>query len=104
MLEYKLKDRGKYFVKVDKWFPSSQICCNCGNHHKLLLSERIYKCSCGNVIDRDYNAAINIKNKGIEMLKNSIRTIKNRDGIAQIYACGLCVRPESTSVEIGSKD
>lgn len=69
MLEYKLNDRGKYFIKVDKWFPSSQICCKCGNQYKLLLSERTYKCSCGNVIDRDYNAAINIKNKGIEMLK-----------------------------------
>lgn len=69
MLEYKLNDRGKYFIKVDKWFPSSQICCKCGNQHKLLLSERTYKCSCGNIIDRDYNAAINIKNKGIEMLK-----------------------------------
>ena len=69
MLEYKLNDRGKYFIKVDKWYPSSQICCRCGSKHKLLLSDRIYKCSCGNVIDRDYNAAINIKNKGIEMLK-----------------------------------
>lgn len=69
MLAYKLNDKGKYFIKVDKWFPSSQICCKCGNQHKLLLSERIYKCSCGNVIDRDYNAAINIKNKGMEMLK-----------------------------------
>ena len=69
ILEYKLNDRGKYFIKVDKWFPSSQICCKCGNQHKLLLSERTYKCSCGNVMDRDYNAAINIRNKGIEMLK-----------------------------------
>ena len=33
MLEYKLSDRGKYLVKVDKWFPSSQICHNCGTLH-----------------------------------------------------------------------
>lgn len=68
MLEYKLNDRGKYFIKVDKWYPSSQICCKCGARHKLLLSDRMYKCECGNIIDRDYNAAINILNKGLEQI------------------------------------
>lgn len=37
MLEYKLADRGKYFVKVDKWYPSSQICSCCGNQKNLHL-------------------------------------------------------------------
>lgn len=68
LLEYKLKDRGKYFIKVDKWYSSSQICCKCGSKHKLLLSDRIYKCECGNVIDRDYNAAINILNEGLKQV------------------------------------
>lgn len=67
-LKYKLKDRGKYFIKVDKWYPSSQICCKCGSKHKLLLSDRIYKCECGNVMDRDYNAAINILNEGLKQI------------------------------------
>lgn len=68
LLEYKLKDRGKYFIKVDKWYPSSQICCKCGSKHKLLLSDRTYRCECGNVIDRDYNAAINILNEGLKQI------------------------------------
>ena len=68
MLEYKLNDRGKYFVKVEKWYPSSQICCKCGSKHKLLLSDRVYKCECGNIIDRDYNAAINILNEGLKQI------------------------------------
>ena len=68
MLEYKLNDRGKYFIKVDKWFPSSQICSCCGNKQKLNLQTRIYKCNCGLQIDRDYNAAINIRNEGIRLL------------------------------------
>lgn len=68
LLEYKLKDRGKYFIKVDKWYPSSQICCKCGSKHKLLLSDRIYKCECENVMDRDYNAAINILNEGLKQI------------------------------------
>ena len=68
MLEYKLADRGKYFVKVDKWFPSTQICSQCGCIKKLSLSDRIYKCDCGISIDRDLNAAINIKTEGLRIL------------------------------------
>lgn len=71
MLEYKLADRGKYFVKVDKWYPSSQICSCCGKQNKLTLVDRVYKCDCGLTINRDYNAAINIKNKGLRILKSA---------------------------------
>lgn len=69
MLEYKLNDRGKYLVKIDKWYPSSQLCSQCGKQHKLELSERIYQCECGLVMNRDHNAAINIKNEGLRLLK-----------------------------------
>lgn len=72
MLEYKLRDRGKYFVKVDKWYPSSQICSQCGHIHKLSLNERIYRCECGLVIDRDYNAAINIKAEGMRIMREIV--------------------------------
>lgn len=69
MLEYKLQDRGKYFVKIDKWYPSSQICSKCKNKKQIKLSERVYSCDCGNRIDRDVNAAINIKNEGLRQLQ-----------------------------------
>ena len=73
MLEYKLNDRGKYLVKVDKWYPSSQICHRCGCVHKLDLSERTYVCpDCGFTIDRDYNAAMNIRDEGIHILKKNL--------------------------------
>ncbi len=71
MLEYKLADRGKHFVKVDKWFPSTQLCSCCGSRMKLALNERIYKCSCGLTIDRDLNAAINIRNEGLRILQSA---------------------------------
>lgn len=73
MLEYKLADRGKYLVKVDKWFPSSQICSCCGaRHHKMKdLSIRIMKCDCGFTMSRDQNAAINIKNEELRILRNA---------------------------------
>lgn len=69
LLDYKLKDRGKKLIKVDKYFPSSQLCSCCGYKQKLKLTDRIYNCpSCGLSIDRDYNASINIRNEGIRLL------------------------------------
>ena len=70
MLEYKLSDRNKYMVKVDKWFPSSQICHCCGKHHPEMkdLNIRIMKCDCGVTVGRDRNAAINILNEGLRQL------------------------------------
>ena len=71
MLEYKLAEKGKYFVKVDKWFPSSQICNGCGKVHSEMknLNNRIMKCDCGLIIGRDQNAAINIKKEGLRIPK-----------------------------------
>ena len=65
MLEYKLEERGKYLIKVDRYFASSKICSACGKKkEKLSLSERIYYCECGHRMDRDVNAAVNIMNEG----------------------------------------
>ena len=68
MLEYKLFDRGKTLVRVDRFYPSSQLCSCCGNKKKLTLADRIYKCDCGLVMNRDQNAAINILNEGLRLL------------------------------------
>lgn len=70
-LEYKLEDRGGILVKVPRTYPSSQLCFNCGsrNHAVKDLSIRTWRCPvCGEVLDRDTNAAINIMEKGLEML------------------------------------
>ena len=73
MLEYKLSDRNKYLVKVDKWFPSSQICHCCGEVHPEMknLTIRTMKCDCGLTISRDQNAAINILREGLRILNES---------------------------------
>ena len=70
MLEYKLSDRNKYLIKVDKWFPSSQICHCCGMLHPEMKNLAIRKmtCDCGLTISRDQNAAINILNEGLRLL------------------------------------
>ena len=69
MLDYKLAWQGKKMVKVDRFFPSSKKCCKCGRIKKeLRLSERVYHCECGNEMDRDHNAAINIREEARRML------------------------------------
>ena len=65
MLEYKLEEQGKYLIKADRYFASSKICSVCGNKkEELSLSDRIYYCECGNRMDCDVNAAVNIMNEG----------------------------------------
>ena len=70
MLDYKLAARNKYLIKVDKWYPSSQICHACGTLHPEMkdLKIRTMRCDCGLVIGRDQNAAINILNEGLRIL------------------------------------
>jgi len=62
-LAYKCLWYGVELIKADRFYPSSKFCSCCGKIKKdLKLSDRIYKCECGNVIDRDLQAAINLKN------------------------------------------
>lgn len=61
-LEYKGVWYGCLVVVADRFFPSSKRCCSCGNiKTDLSLSDRVYACPCGNEIDRDLNAAINLR-------------------------------------------
>lgn len=73
MLEYKLAERGKHYITVDKWFPSSQTCHCCGTIHSEMkdLSIRTMRCDCGLVMGRDQNAAINIKKEGLRLLRDT---------------------------------
>lgn len=61
-LEYKTAKTGAKLHVIDRWYPSSKTCSNCGSvKAKLSLDERVYRCeNCGLVMDRDLNAAINI--------------------------------------------
>ncbi len=71
-LEYKLKEQGRHLVKLDQWYASSKTCHCCGHKmEEMPLSVRKWDCpSCGTTgIDRDLNAALNIRDKGILELK-----------------------------------
>lgn len=69
-IEYKAKLNNITVIIADRFFPSSKLCSCCGNIKKdLKLSDRIYKCECGNIIDRDFQASLNLKIYGENVLK-----------------------------------
>lgn len=72
-IEYKSAWNNIPVIIADRFFPSSKLCSCCGQIKKdLKLSDRIYKCKCGNIIDRDYQAALNLKRYGENVLKQSV--------------------------------
>jgi putative transposase len=80
-LEYKTSWYGGVVFKVDRWFPSSKLCSSCGViKEDLKLSQRTYNCECGLSLDRDLNAAINLRNYYLNK--------QNTDGLSGIDACG----------------
>jgi len=69
-IEYKAMWNNMPVIIADRFFPSSKLCSCCGTIKKdLKLSDRIYKCECGNIIDRDYQAALNLKRYGENVFK-----------------------------------
>ena len=70
MLKYKLEDRGKKLIKIDKWFASSKTCSSCGTKNETLqLKDRTFVCSSCNIsLNRDYNSSLNLKSEGLKIL------------------------------------
>ena len=86
MLDYKLKRRGKRLLKIGRFQPSTQICSCCGHRQHMKLTDRTYVCpECGMTLDRDVNAAKNIKSFALR----DIIKISNTDATSGINACGV---------------
>ena len=67
-LTYKAEWYGRTLIKIDRFFPSSKTCYDCGYiNQELKLKDREWKCVCGKNIDRDYNASLNILKQGLNM-------------------------------------
>jgi len=79
-LEYKMREKGGYLVKIDRFYPSSKTCSHCGQIKPMPLNKRTYECGCGFVCDRDINAALNIQREAINIL--------SRTGTVRIKARG----------------
>lgn len=68
-IEYKSTWNNIPVIIADRFFPSSKLCSCCGEIKKdLKLSDRIYRCDCGNIIDRDFQASLNLKQYGENVL------------------------------------
>lgn len=68
-LQYKMVERGKKLITIDKWYPSSKLCRFCGSiNTSLTLKDREWDCPCGAHLLRDLNAAINIREEGLRLV------------------------------------
>jgi len=90
MLKYKSSWYGRNFIQIDRFEPTSKTCSNCGwVNNDLTLADRMWTCKiCGKELDRDINAAVNIKLSGLskpvgslEVLGNNTRPLKKKIGI-----------------------
>lgn len=79
MISYKANEQYRQYVKIGTFYPSSKLCHCCGFKYKgLKLEERFWTCpNCGIYLDRDENAAINILNEGLKIIKNSNNYLQN---------------------------
>lgn len=68
-LQYKLKEQGKAYITIDKWYPSTKTCHNCGTYNpNVVLGMQEWVCPhCGKTIDRNWNAAQNIRDEGVRL-------------------------------------
>ena len=79
MLEYKAEWYGKNILRIGRFEPSSKTCSVCGRVDKnQTLKGRVWSCGCGNVLDRDINAAINIKTFALKNYLSGEHTLKNQ--------------------------
>ena len=99
------EERGTSVIKVDRYFPSSQLCHVCGyQNHNLKLSDREWTCpSCGTSHIRDYNASINLKNEAlnIRMRRAEFRSVEDVETLANLALAnsGASDEAESTTCE-----
>ncbi len=95
-LDYKLKRKGGQLIEIDRFFPSSKMCSNCGHViDKLTLDIREWECpSCKTHHDRDGNASLNIRNEGIRILNSQTSSEVTAGGFPGT-ASGDCVRPNT---------
>ena len=110
-LEYKTARTGAALHVVDRWYPSSKTCSKCGRvKAKLSLNERIYRCDgCGLVMDRDLNAAVNIKVAGsapetVNAHRGTVRRSNQHGCATQVPAkCEPSVRPGAVRLGAGGR-
>jgi len=81
-LAYKAAWHGKRVIKIGRFDPSTQVCSQCGHRRKMPLDVRIYSCpECGSRMDRDVNAAVNIRNFALRNANPNFKSTEASSGI-----------------------
>jgi len=77
VLKYKMEQKGKHLILIERFYPSSKLCSNCGyKNNRLTLKDREWTCpECNTHHDRDVNASMNIRGEGLRMLEEKCITI-----------------------------
>lgn len=104
MLEYKADWYGKNIIRIGRFAPSSKTCSNCGSINKeLQLKDREWTCSnCNSLLDRDVNAAINIKNFALKNHLSGEHRLKNRNELPRLRGVLTSEAPPSPLAWVGS--
>ncbi len=99
MLEYKAKWYGATLIVAPRSFPSTRLCSRCGHlHGKVPLSRRVFRCeACGLEMDRDLNAALNLKAYGLAHLTGSTASSAGSDALGDSSGGGTALLSWSTS-------
>ncbi len=88
-IQYKALWRGVAVVTASRWYPSSKTCSNCGKVKEILtLDDRVYDCdACGVKVDRDLNAAINLKSLAVSSTVEARKSLKARGEVVSHQGC-----------------
>ena len=95
--EYKCERYSSELILADRFFPSSQLCSDCGHRQKMPLSVRIYSCpECGMKKDRDLNASLNLQS----IVAGSV-TLRSVDGVLPTVPCEADSKRQSSLSSFG---
>ena len=72
---------GANVIVVDRFFPSSKTCCECGTIHDMKLIDRTMVCDCGNTMDRDLNASMNLRRQAL-----ALKSVEEKALVASVSA------------------
>ncbi|MDJ0533496.1 MAG: zinc ribbon domain-containing protein [Xenococcaceae cyanobacterium MO_207.B15] len=98
--EYKCSHYGSSLTKANRFFPSSQLCSNCGHRQKMPLKVRIYNCpNCEISLDRDFNASLNLEN--YTSIAVGLTALRSRSGVLPTVPCEIDSKHQSSLTSFG---
>ncbi len=99
-MDYKCQRYGSVLTLADRFFPSSQLCSNCGHRQKMPISIRVYNCpSCQKSLDRDFNVSLNLEN--YTSIAVGLTALRSRSGVLPTVPCEVDSKHQSSLSSFG---